>query len=469
MSSASGGLLELVARGKKDVFFSANPQVAFFHSVYRKCAVFTKEIYVMKPRNIPEWGRYVDFDIDHRGDLMKNWHLRIQLPTWLPASLIAANNNGIVTDISGVTYGYCNNIGFQIIEKVQFFNDTVLIHETYGEYLDWRLRMSYEYGTTYLYNNSVGSRQETSLAIGRSSTAGILRVPLPFLGWQSIDEPGLPLTALRNCRYRVRIYLRHWKDLLTSSDGRLYPYPFSILLRVQKTRTEEPIVWPEKTLSVNSMKNIDISLETTVYYFSNSINVWLKATTFRFPFRNIQHFQYTLEDNIMNAVSNGTNLIVPIKLDFSGPADRLLVGFRSDASTYAGQRNVLMPPYNINTASTYVSSMRLNIANLDRIKLWTPAFYREFTSYWKNHKMSLNTNLKPDDIYVITFGDYDYNVPSGTLSFSRAVLPTLYINPAQIMYDIRNISRKTFVLIYCESWNVYEIANAKGRLLFDES
>ena len=149
MTSRSGGLLELVARGKKDLYFTSNPKITFFHSVYSRAAPFTKEIYVSAPRNVPDWGHYVDFDIDHRGDLLKRMYLRITLPTWLPSNAVAANLSGVVTDPSGVTFGYCNNVGFQVIDCIQFFQDQLLLFETYGEYLDWRLRQSYTLATTF--------------------------------------------------------------------------------------------------------------------------------------------------------------------------------------------------------------------------------------------------------------------------------------------------------------------------------
>ena len=474
MSSRSGGLLELVARGKKDIFFTQNPKVSFFHSVYVKSAAFTKEIYVARPRNVPEWGRYVDFDIDHRGDILRNFHLRISLPTWLPESVVAINNNGIVTDLSGVSYGYCNNVGFQMIDRIQLLMDNVLIHDLYGEYLDWRLRMSYEFGTTYLYNATVGSRAETPLAIGRSSTQGALRVPLPLLGWNELLDPGLPLTALRNCRFRIRVHIRPYRDILTASDGRLSPNPFGILLKAQTTANSRFQTWLEKTLPASCMRNLDISLETTNLYLANNVNVWFKATGFVFPFRHVQFRPYTIEDNIMNAVANGSPISIPVKLDFSGPADRSLIGFRSDASTLAGQRNVLVPPPCGNGEvcdPTYVASLRLNIANIDRVDNWEPAVYREVMSYWKNRRvpLRLGSENNPDDIYCMTFGEWDKGEPAGTLSFSRAVLPTLYITPARAMWDARNISRRVFVLIYCESWNIYEVSNGRGRLLFDDS
>lgn len=463
----SGGLLELVARGKKDIFFINNPKISFYHSIYRPYSAFTKEIYIAKPRNNPEWGRYVDFDIDHRGDIVNNFHLRISLPTWLPLSVRDINNSGIVSDTSGVTFGYTNNIGYQMIDKIQLFMDSVLIQETFGEYLDWRQRMTYDFGTTYLYNTSIGTRPETSLAIGRSSTTNMLRVPIPLLGWGGLFDPGLPLVSLRTIRFHLRVFLRPYQEILTASDGRLNPSPFQKTLLVQSSASSIPIQWPEPTLNSSCMKNLDICLESTNYYLGSSTNTWLKAVAFSFPFKHIQFQQYTIDDNIMNAVANGAPLKIPIKLDFSGTIGRLLIGFRSEASNLAGTRNILVPPIGMSTS--YIQSMRVNIANIDRIQQWEPAIFREVSAYWKNKRMPLrldNTTL-PDDIFVITFNGYDSPDPSGTLSFTRAVLPTLYVIPSPTMYDIRNISRRTFTYIYAEGWNLYEVKNGKGNLAFD--
>ena len=131
---------ELIARGKKDAFFTSNPKTSFFHSVYRKYSATVEEFHLTAPRNPPEWGRWVEFELEHRGDLVRKFHLRITLPTWLPASIAAANPTGFVSDASGVSYGYCNNIGYQILEKIQVFQDQLLIQELYGEYLDWKIR-----------------------------------------------------------------------------------------------------------------------------------------------------------------------------------------------------------------------------------------------------------------------------------------------------------------------------------------
>ena len=115
--------------------------------------------------------------------------------------------------------------------------------------------------------------------------------------------------------------------------------------------------------------------------------------------------------------------------------------------------------------------MRLNIANIDRVKQWPVPVFREVTSYWKNNRMALDLEdlSKPLDVYTITFGGYDSTDPMGTINFTRAVDSILYLTLGSIEYDPRNISRKTYALLYAESWNIYEIANGKGKLMFDDS
>lgn len=462
MSSRSGGLLELVARGKKDVFFTANPKTSFFHSVYKRVAPFSKEIHITKPRNTPDWGRWTEFELEHRGDLARSFYLRLELPTWLPGPAVEANGRGLVTDASGVTFGYCNNVGFQIIDRVQVFQDTILLHEFYGEYLDWRLRQSYGMATNFTLAEDIGSRPETVLAIGRSATPGMLRVPLPLLGWQHLYEPGFPLVCCRSMRFRIRILFRKLSDVVVASDGRLRPQPWGGKpLRIQ-TAAGGPINTSQVTLPIEAMKTIGASLESTQVYLPADVTMALKAQRHVIPFLTVQAQQTTIEDNMLTAAATPgfTTFSMPIPVEFFGNVDRLLLGFRSEAATLAGQRGILTPA---------ARTVRLNIANIDRIKQWPVSVFREVAAYWKNARLGLEASGAAQEMYTLTFGGFDYEIPAGSLSFTRAVVPTLYLTLAALPFDTRNISRKTFALVYAESWNVFAVENGKGRMLFDDS
>jgi len=468
MSSRSGGLMELVARGKKDIFFTANPKTSFFHSVYMRTVPFTKEIYITQPRNAPDWGRWVDFDIDHRGDMAKYFFLHIQLPTWLPPIAAAANPTGIVTDASGVTFGYTNAIGFQLIEKIQIFQDQVIIHESYGEYLSWRNRQTAETGAVFLMNEEVGSRTETPLAIGRSATLNELRVPIPVIGTEDVDGPGMPLVALNQQRWRIRIHLRKLNELVVASDGRLQPQPWGGKpLRVQATQGGS-IDTSQVTLTLSQMGPVQMSLESTQLYLPRDANLWLKSQTLRIPYTNIRHEEFSIEDNSFVAASPpySATVSLPFTVDMIGSVSRMLIGLRSYAATLAGQRLVLTA-YD---GSEFVTTLRLNISNIDRIKQWETAVFREVTAYWKNIRIGLDYALPiPQDVYNLTFGAFDTEQPAGTLQFTRAVLPVLYAVLGPIPMDPRNNSRKTYLLTYGEAWNVMEISGGKGRMMFDDT
>lgn len=473
MSGQSGGILELIARGKKDVFFTHNPVVSYFHSVYVRAAPFTKEIYVEKPRNVPEWGQYVDFDIQHRGDTVGHFYLRVTLPTWLPSHIESKNGSSIVTDLSGVSYGYTNRIGFMMIDKIQFFNDQVCIHETYGEYLDWKLRQSYTNASTFIIGDQIGSHDESLLGIARSASRRSLRIPLPLLGWQHLKDPGLPLAALKNTRFRIRVHFRRLDELLVASDGRLRPQPWNRPFLIQDGPTAEPVQFT--TLPKEKSMVFDVALEQTYTYLPPDVQVYLKAQTLRIPYKHVQHTMRIVEDNLLTAAAEGAANLFRFPIDFVGSMDRMLLGFRTVASTRAGQLTNLHGPRRAanatlgNDNARFVNSIRLNIANIDRIQQFPTFVFREIAAYWKNHRMGLDLSdpSRPQELYTLTFGGFDDDEPAGTINFTRAVLPTLYCTLNAIPYDERLVSRETQALLYGEAWNIYEIKNGRGAMMFE--
>ena len=219
------------------------------------------------------------------------------------------------------------------------------------------------------------------------------------------------------------------------------------------------------------MKHIDMSLESTQIYVPADVQVFLKSQTLRFPFQTVQFQEFTIEDNQLTAAAPpfSINFQSPMKVDFIGSVDRLLLGCRSEASTLAGQRTQLRPAPGLSTR--FINSIRLNIANIDRIRPFDVSAFREVANYWKNCRMGLDLvdNTLPQEVYTITFGGFDYGEPAGTLNLTRAVLPTMYLTLAPTAYDVRNISRKTSALLYAESWNLFEIQGGKGKMIFDDS
>jgi hypothetical protein len=419
----------------------------------------------MQPRNNAEWGRWVEFDFEHRGDLVRKFYIRLTLPTWLPDSLVDINRSSLITDLSGVAYGYCNNIGFQMLEKIQFFQDQVLIQELYGEYLDWRLRQMNSLSTTLVIAQSVGTRGESVLDVQRGSTPGLMRIPIPLIGWEGVGDPGFPMIAMRQQRFRIRILMRKLEDVVVSSDGRASPQPWNMPLRVQ-TRASGPVdTTSYRTLPLSSMsKRIGIALETTQVYVPQDIQEWLKIQKWMIPYRHVQFQEFTVEDNQWNAATTASvaSFSLPFRLDFIGPVSRILTGFQSQGARLAGQRTFLL--------SNPIRSMRLNISNLDRIQSFPESVFREVSTYWKNMRSAQdleNPNLF-QNVFTLTFGGRENPHPAGTLNFTRSTQPELWIILAPIIIDPRTFTRRSYFLVYAESWKIWEIQNGKGMSLINE-
>jgi hypothetical protein len=315
----------------------------------------------------------------------------------------------------------------------------------------------------YIVGDQIGSRDESALSIGRSASLGTLRVPIPLLGWQDYSDPGLPLAALKSERYRMRVYLRRLEEVIVASDGRLGANPWNMPVRAKAARDGPTF---ESVSVKRSEMKVDVSLESTCVYVQPDVQMYLKAQVLRIPFVHVQHYKYTIEDNLMTAAAlSGSAFYYNMTVDFIGSMDRLLLGFRTVASTRAGQRTNLRPP----NGQTFVTDIRLNIANIDRLKKHPVSVFREVTSYWKNKRMALDldNSSKPQEVYTLTFGGFDRKIPCGTLNLTRAVLPTIHITLASTPYDSRNISRETYALLYGEAWNIYEIRNGKGKFMFE--
>lgn len=454
--SSGGGLLDLVARGKKDTFFTQNPKISFIHSVYKRCAAFTQEIRYTQPRNNPEWGHWTEFEIEHVGDIMKDPTLIIDLPSWLPPQQAEKNPTAFTTDLSGIQYGYCKHIGILMIDKVQIFNDQLLIHEFWGNWL--RLR------TAMTKNSSVYSAMvnRTSEQLCHAATPPRLYLPLPMVGNQFPNDMGFPLTALKNSRFRIRVYLKPLEKVVEASDGRLNPNPWSKNF-VQKTHDDKTGYNTVQftTLNKYEMMPLILTLETTQVYLPKDVLEFLKKSTLSLPFVQTQLSQFTIESNKWPQ-SSATTVNLPCPLDFIGAISRLTVFVQSDAALMSGQL------YNIATSTNeqFLNTIRLNSGTIDRLNVFPTQIWREIANYYKNEKQP-HTQDGPLNVYTLTFGQDSSYRPLGTFNMSRVNNnAVLYIDLAAISNDPRTNSTKSYLYVFAEAWNILEVSDGRALVLF---
>jgi len=388
---------------------------------------------------------------------MKDPVLIIDLPTWLPPNEATINRNALITDLSGVEFGYTQDVGLLMIEKVQFFNDQLLIHEFWGQWLEWRSGMQPNSG---IYAALAGRHLPLPTATAKAATPHQIRIYLPLLGNQYDDDPGLPMIALSNQRFRIRVYLKRLEEVIEASDRRLKPSPWdsTFIARTAANRS-----YTFQTLPRTKIAGPTLTLETTQIYVPRDVQDYLRKTTLPIPFIQNQLCRFTVEDpKWFPIVNTGVTVSLPLPLDFIGAVSRLTVGVQSDADLQSGLLYNTESP----TATPYLQQLRLNLGLRDRMNAFPIAIWRDTMNYYKNSKEARAPSGNPFNVYTMAFGPADRTLPLGTFNMSRTMEAVLYADLAAVTADPRTNSRKAYISVYAEAWNLFEIKDGRGLVLF---
>jgi hypothetical protein len=458
--SSGGGLLDLVARGKKDTFFTQNPKISFIHSVYQRSPAFTQEIRITQPKNNAEWNRWVDFEIEQVGDLVRAPVLLVDLPSWLPVSQEASNPTAYITDKNGVEYGYTQDVGSALIEKVQVFNDQIMLHEFWGQWLEWRTAMQ---KNAQVYGLLAGRHSNRTGQVSKAATPGRLRIHLPIIGCQTPDDQGFPTIAVSNQRFRIRVHLRRIEEIIEASDSRISPQPWNQTFIIKTSPTDAGTEFQTKLRS--QIGGPIIALETTQIYLPRDVQDYIKKTSLYLPYTQVQLSQFTIQDTRWDpVVTNGVTVSVPLQLDFIGSIQRITVGVQTEASILAGQRYQMNPP--TGGAERFLQSLRLNVGTQDRLNTFSSDIWSTVSNYYKNQLEPRDPAGGAFNIYTLALGSAETTKPLGTFNMSRTQNGILYINLAAIATDPRLNSRQSTVYVFGEAWNIFEIKDGRGKMLF---
>jgi hypothetical protein len=224
---AGGGLLQLVASGKQDVFLTGNPQISFFKMVYRRHTNFATESQPMYFDGTANFGQRISCLIPRRGDLLGKIYLEVLLP-----QLTSPN----IVDGSNIPVSYVNAIGNALITEITFEVGEQEIDRQTGEWMEIWEQMTTPTGQREALNNMIGrvdGYQVPDLIPGPNSPGLLLQIPLQFYFCRN---PGLyiPLLALQYHPIRINITIAplqglfYCQELLTSPKGSIMVNPAQI-------------------------------------------------------------------------------------------------------------------------------------------------------------------------------------------------------------------------------------------------
>ena len=495
-SSGQGALFELVARGQKDAYFvKDDPKSTFTHDArYKASTPHLAERRTTVPITRTNFGSTFEVELDAYGDVLTECSLEIDLPTWLPPLPLSqasqasqashpeiANGLFSITDTAtGESYGYVNHIGYYLFESIQFYQDQFLLQEWTGDGLLVKQMTEGSWNSSFLQQYQGGQRSSGDAVrdIQLRATPGRLRLRLPLPGTQCPGDGGFPLVAMSWQNFRVKGTLRKLEDLVVCSNATRYkPAPWK-LASMQYTDDQGVIhaFAPKPFLDIGQPT---ILLSTVQHYVSPEVQAELRSTSIQIPFRKQFENRFTFGELDFIPLDKGGVAAVTRRLDGRHPTERLLWFFRSqnaldnnrldnfyndhfDYNPITGAQ-----PYTIPYGEFYYD-LKVNIAGKEREDLHEPYVWNTINIYAKEEKgsqmhlgsMKWSLGEQYGTVYPAP------RQPEGTVNFTTADRPTLYVELANVRTNTTLGQRKAEMRVYTEGWNVYLVEGGRGRLLF---
>jgi hypothetical protein len=463
-TSSEGSLFELVARGEKDKYFiseEVSASVPFSYNMETWPASLN-ETRQTQPLNSVDFGRTVEWEMDAFGDLLVSAAFVIDLPTWLPIDFAPLNTKSIIQDASGIRYGYTRGIGAFLFEKIQFYQDQLLLQEFSGDFLYAWTHLQGTLNQEALALKEFGSHTGSAQDIQRNATPGKLYLRLPLIGCSHPDDGGLPFVALPGQKYRLRVTIRRLEDLVEDSIGSVKPAPWSKSAFVQIDSKGV-----EKSFTPFTREQITkplITLETTQKYVRQDIQALLKKTPNQIPFLRPFENILSLDPNDYIAVEKGVASYITKRIDGRHPAEGILIMFQSD---YYLERNQPWNLLNPKNAGDYYNTIKFLVAGKERESEWSSEIWQGLSAYTKCEKCPGIPISWISFTYGPSFGyrGPERRKPSGTLNFSSADRPTLWLN---IQDTLPNSKGKKRVALRATTigWGVYRVEDQRGTLTF---
>jgi len=442
---SGGGLLQLVAQGKQDVFLTGNPQVTWFKMVYRRYTNFAIESQAIFFDGDPDFGKRLTCTIPRRGDLLGPLILEITLPE------VRLTDNSLTA--------YVNSIGHALIEEISLEIGEQEVDKQTGEWLEIWSELTIPPGQREGFNQMIGRVDGTivppttyppdtaAASLYGSYQYGAVKLYIPLQFWFN-KNPGLylPLLAMQYHTIRINVKLRPLNQLVYTAGP---------------TNSNQGC-----TTSLQPIPNkiIDIRLYGDYVHLDVEERRRFVANTHEYL---IEQVQYTSKISIP---AGNTTAIIP--LEFNHPLREIAFVLQRDA----------METYNewFNFSSTSIQEVGarrdmlqqavLQLDGYDRFEIRDAGYFRFVQPY--QHHTNVPTN---QFIYTYCFALRPEELqPSGALNASRIDTmkllialrpdPSLLILPGNPNYVPPR--GNSHIRVYATNHNVLRVVNGFAGLLF---
>lgn len=413
-----GGLLELVAKGKQDLFLTGNPQVSWFKMVYRRYTNFARESQPMYFDGTPNFGKRISCNIPRRGDLLG--------PVFLEVTLPALFYSDGITPVKWV-----NTIGHALIKEITFEVGEKEVDKQTGEWMEIWTRYTMSEAQKQGFYNMIGKTDNYNPSVNFNK----LYIPLQF--W-FCRNPGsyLPLLALQYHQLRINITLRTLNELVL-------PDPAAAL---NPTIPCIPPVNPTST-------PIDLMLYGDYVYLDTEERRRFVSTAHEYL---IEQVQYTSPISIP---ASATTVTIPV--EFNNPIKEFFWYIQRDYIQQAKEW------FNYSSLGTTETGMRTDLITGTVIQFdGFDRFYKRDAGYFRLVQPYQHHTCVPAESFI-----YSYSLalrpedaqPTGSVNASRIDSMVFQIDLNTTTTPPRGNSH---CVIYAINHNIFRVIEGFGGLLF---
>jgi hypothetical protein len=375
-------------------------------------------------------------------------------------------------------------MGYFLLEKVQFYQDQILIQEWSGDGLLAKqlTEGSYHHGALRLLRGGwMDQAERTELRnIQLRATPPLLRIHLPLPGLQCPTDVGLPLLAMTWQTLRLRITLRKIEDLVVCSDENVFkPAPWDVPL-FQYTEDDGVTVRTFAPLSRQEMGGPTILLSMVQRYLPAEAQKALREERIEIPFRKMMENRFTFGELDFIQLDKGGVSAVTRRIEGRHPTERLLWLFRLQQAVDKGRLDDWYNPYFESHPVTetqpltepvggFSYRLKLLMAGRDREKLESGEVWNVMGPWAKAERVSGVKGLGMMDWGLGDRMGVRYpteRVPTGTVNMTTADRPTLYLELANVPTHPLRAERLVEMRVWTEAWNVYVVEEGRGRAMF---
>ena len=210
----TGGLLQLSAVGKQDIFLIGRPQFNWFKKVYRRYINFALEEIRQSTVGEINFGKRFHANISRSGDLVTGVALSFKLPA--------------LTIPAGSTYvGWTNNLAHALVKEAELEIGGNRIDKLYSVWMDIWDELTTTEDKRDGINRILGKFETASEVETNATEETDYYLPFPFWFY---TEPALalPLLALQYHEVKVTIQLREFSEVVVF-DGPTAPDAVNII------------------------------------------------------------------------------------------------------------------------------------------------------------------------------------------------------------------------------------------------